>query len=347
MGENFSVRQIIVIFVAIVIAAGFGIFILSRATVDFSGGFCRGPQDFFCKFIGSPPQFYRPVGVMIENEIMARPFQQGLSAADIVYEAPTEGNITRFLAIFLKSEYLGKVGPVRSARPYFLDWMKEFGGLYAHVGGSDEALNRLWKNSRAGVNGTTSSAIFDVDQFFYEKYFWRENVRKTALEHTMFTTLEILRGLADEMNWDSVILSLSKDDTLQFDKLTMTNANEINIDFGLQPYRVKYVYDAGEDAYLRFQNGKPHIDNVKTVVIQRVKSWPLNDDKFRIKIETVGEGDALIFVDGRAVKAKWEKSSAEDKTRFFNENGDEIKFSFGKGLVWFEIVPVGNKVEYK
>lgn len=321
MGENFSVRQIIVIFVAIVIAAGFGIFILSRATVDFPGGFCRGPQDFF----------YKPVGVMIENEIMARPFQQGLSAADIVYEAPTEGNITRFLAIFLKSEYLGKVGPVRSARPYFLDWMKEFGGLYAHVGGSDEALRLLW-------NGTSTSGVFDVDQFYYEKYFWRENVGKTALEHTMFTTIEILRGLADEMNLDNVILSLSKDD-----KLPATNANEINIDFGLQPYRVKYVYDAEKDAYLRFQNGKPHIDNVKTVVIQRVKSWPLNDDKFRIAIQTVGEGEAKIFQNGKVFSARWEKKSAKEKTKFYLENGEEIQFNIFP--VWIEIVPIENEVK--
>ena len=143
-----------------------------------------------------------PIGVMIENEIMSRPFQKGLVEADIVYEAPTEGNITRFLAIFLTPRpsfseatslmprqggatlYSGKIGPVRSARPYFLDWMHEYKGLYAHVGGSNVALRLLG-------NGTSTDGVFNIDQFYYEKYFWRENVGKTALEHTMFTTLEV------------------------------------------------------------------------------------------------------------------------------------------------------------
>lgn len=340
MGENFSARQIIVIFVAIIIAVGFSIFIILR-TVDFTGGFCSEPKDFFCKFIGNPPQIFKPVGVMIENEITARPFQQGLSQADIVYEAPTEGNITRFLAIFLKSEYSGKVGPVRSARPYFLDWMKESGGLYAHVGGSDEALRLLW-------NGTSFSGVHDVDQFYYEKYFWRENVRKIALEHTMFTTVEVLRGLADEMNWQDVILGTSKDDALLFD--SSISAHEINIDFGLYLYRVKYVYDAEKNGYLRFQNGKPHIDNFneeqinpKTVIVQRVKSWPLNDDKFRIAIRTIGGGEALIFQGGKIIPARWEKKSAEEKTKFYLENGEE--FQFNVFPVWIEIVPVGNEVK--
>ncbi len=79
----------------------------------------------------------RPLGVMIENSKVSRP-QSGISAADVVYEALAEGGIPRFLAVYYcqSTEY---VGPVRSARTYFLDWISEYGSspLYAHVGGAN------------------------------------------------------------------------------------------------------------------------------------------------------------------------------------------------------------------
>ena len=80
----------------------------------------------------------RPYAVMIDNLAAARP-QFGLSAASLVYEAPAEGGITRYLAIFSADQTSSQIGPVRSARAYFLNWAKELGATYVHVGGSPEA----------------------------------------------------------------------------------------------------------------------------------------------------------------------------------------------------------------
>ena len=79
----------------------------------------------------------RPLGIMIENSVPARP-QSGLSAADIIYEAVAEGGITRFLTIFYCQD-ASYVGPVRSARIYFIRLLQEYGiyPLYAHVGGAN------------------------------------------------------------------------------------------------------------------------------------------------------------------------------------------------------------------
>ena len=78
-----------------------------------------------------------PLGVMIENHLEARP-QSGISFADIVYEAVAEGGITRFLNIFYCQD-AEVVGPVRSARTYYVDFLSEYGPfpLYAHVGGAN------------------------------------------------------------------------------------------------------------------------------------------------------------------------------------------------------------------
>lgn len=330
--------------VSIAVAVGLGIFLSLRPEGFFGkqGGFFKFP------FSSEPQIFFMPVGVMIENEIMSRPFQKGLGEADIVYSAPTEGNITRFLAIFLKPEYLGKVGPVRSARPYFLDWMNEYKGAYTHVGGSNMALRRLG-------SGTSTDGVFNIDQFFYEKYFWRENVGKTALEHTMFTTLEVLRDLIAEQKfeWFSPESQLiGGGDAIDFDEYP--TAKNISINFGAYSYTVQYEYNSGSGLYLRSQAKKPHIDHegdkqisAGAVVVQFVKARDNGDAKLTISIETIGEGDALIFANGHVVQAKWKKVSLEDKTRFFDAEGGEIKIPNKKGPVWLEIVPAGNKVGYE
>lgn len=282
------------------------------------------------------------LGTMIENELLARPFQTGLSQADIVYEAPTEGGITRFLAIFENEKYLGKMGPIRSARTYFLDWIHEYKGVFAHVGGNPDVLARLQKEK-----------IYNADQFFYEKdtYFWRENVGKTVLEHTMFTSGRQLKKLIQEKNWvrqtpeDSMLTKKrgAKEKSLE----KYPQAYKISIDFGYPTYQVDYSYDEVTQRYLRFQAKKPHIDqgnkiqiSASVIVIQRVKAWPNNDTEGSISIKTIGEGDATIFQFGRAIKGLWKKEKLEGPTKFFNETGEEI--SFGSGPIWIEVLPFQN-----
>lgn len=341
-----EMRKIIFISVAVGIAVmvGFGVFLFMRPEI-----LSDRQRDFFgLPFSSWPEKSFMPIGVMVENEVMSRPFQKGLGEADIVYEAPTEGNITRFLVIFLTPKYLGKVGPVRSARPYFLDWMHEYKGLYAHVGGSNVVLRLLG-------NGTSKDGVFNIDQFYYEKYFWRENVGKTALEHTMFTTLEVLRDLIAEQKFEwfpSESQLVGGGDAIDLDEYPI--AKNISINFGAFSYTVQYEYNSESGLYLRSQAKKPHIDHENdkqisagAIVVQSVKARDNGDAKLTISIETIGEGDALIFADGHVVQAKWKKVSLEDKTRFFDAEGGEIKVPDKKGQVWFEVVPVGNKVEYE
>ena len=92
--------------------------------------------------------------VMIENSPDARP-QSGLKDAGIVYEAIAEGGITRFLALYQESRP-GLVGPVRSVRPYYVEWGAAYDAAVAHIGGSARALQMI----RSGNYG------LDIDQFF-------------------------------------------------------------------------------------------------------------------------------------------------------------------------------------
>jgi len=106
----------------------------------------------------------RPLGIMVENSVDARP-QSGLSKADIVFEAVAEGGITRFLAMFYCQDE-AIVGPVRSARVYFMDLVGGFGKnpLYAHVGGANtpgsaDALGQIEEEGWAGYNDLNQFSI--------------------------------------------------------------------------------------------------------------------------------------------------------------------------------------------
>lgn len=285
-----------------------------------------------------------PVGVMIENELEARQYQKGLSEAEIVYEAPTEGKITRFLAIFAPGSTAPKMGPIRSARTYFLDWMSEYKGVYAHVGGNPDVLRRLMRESE----------VFNADQFVFNNFFRRENLGKTAFEHTMFTTAEKMQALIDDQKWvwqaPPHVLGHKTPSSLPNDLIPP--ATKINIDFGHRTYVIDYEYDPAKQLYRRSQAMRPHIDSgnskqieASVVVVQRIKAWPNGDAEGSISMQTIGDGDAIIFIEGKAVPAKWNKKSLAEPTRFFYLNGKEVVFS--SGPVWFEIVPTYNTVKYE
>src|SRR5690606_23920743 len=127
----------------------------------------------------------RTVGIMIENHYDARPLS-GLADASVVYEAPVEGNYTRFLAVFPEDAEVQKIGPVRSARTYYLDWVSEYPDmLYMHVGGSPDALEKI-----------KTHGIFDFNEFYRGWYYWRDSGRYAP--HNVYTSSALFQKAMDE-----------------------------------------------------------------------------------------------------------------------------------------------------
>ncbi|GAF86264.1 unnamed protein product, partial [marine sediment metagenome] len=114
----------------------------------------------------------RPLSIMVENSEGARP-QSGLDKANIVYEALAEGGITRFLAIYYDQD-AEEVGPIRSARPYFVSKSLEHQAIYVHVGGSEEAYNFIKEEK-----------IDDINEFVDFQPFWRSKDRDPP--HNLYT----------------------------------------------------------------------------------------------------------------------------------------------------------------
>lgn len=277
-----------------------------------------------------------PVAVIIENLTVARP-QSGLATANVVYEALAEGGITRFLAVFA-GKTPGTIGPVRSARPYFVDWVLEYQALFAHAGGSPQALVDI-----------TTNDVFDLNQFYHSQYFYRDKSRNVASEHTLFTTGEnlafALRDLeaAEHGTFDSWKF---KDDAALADR--PLDAKSISIDFSSFSYSVSYQYNREENSYVRSMAGQIHADadgteiHAKNIIVQKVETR-LADEQ-RLSMDTVGSGEAIIFRDGQATMGTWEKEEKTSRTRFYDAEGDEVALNAGQ--TWIEVVPTDREVTY-
>jgi len=314
----------------------------------------------------------RPIAAIIENHIDSRP-PSGISKADVVYEAVSEGGITRFLTIF----YCGaaasdiEIAPVRSARVYYIDWAAEYGDkpIFMHVGGANDyagfgetapaarALELLadlgWRVAKGNDFDTTYDSGFPV--------FWRNYDRldhPVATEHTMMASLDAAykeaerRGFtakAEGVSWDEGFVKWRFAD----DKPAVPIASDISFKFwsNKADYDVTWKYDDQSNQYLRFNGGNEYMDltakaqvSAKNVAIQFVRERGPVDRNKHLIYTTIGSGRALIFQNGGVIEATWEKDSRLKRTKFLDENGDEI--AFVRGPIWIEAVPAGNKVEY-
>ncbi len=276
------------------------------------------------------------VGVMVENFIDARP-QSGIAEASVVYEAPAEGNITRFLAIFSKNSEVKKVGPVRSARPYYLDFISEYGGaMYMHVGGSPDALEKI-----------SAYKVSDVNEFYRGSYFWRDSARSAP--HNVYTSSDLWKSV-----YNQYFVSTLKNEFASWSFAAVTTScaqncvEQIEIPFLLPSYDVVWKYNPDTLKYDRFHGRVAHVDSegnpvrANTVVVQHVTDKIL-DDVGRRALGTIGSGKAEVYMLGNKIEGTWVKDSRIARTKFLDASGREIGFAPGK--IWIEVVPVNIGVK--
>ncbi|KKU30968.1 MAG: hypothetical protein UX44_C0009G0008 [candidate division WWE3 bacterium GW2011_GWA1_46_21] len=284
----------------------------------------------------------RPLAVMINNHTDARP-QAGLVYVDVVYEIVAEGGITRFLAFF-HSKIPEKIGPIRSVREYYLVLVKELGdAMLMHIGWSPQALEAIetWPVRSLGRGGAV---------------FWRENPRNVATEHTAYSNGKDLLQRGLELGWDGVEEIdpwAFKDDHTAYESAAA--ASSVSVDFWYKgDYSAIWEYDPVTNSYKRFLgydsagNPVPHIDDVtkeqlkfKNLIVQFAQEQSIDgDDKGRLDYKLVGTGNALIFLDGKVLNSTWDKDERGERTKFYDENGEKIKFNRGK--FWISIVPDRN-----
>ncbi|MEN9327278.1 MAG: hypothetical protein RI947_86 [Candidatus Parcubacteria bacterium] len=307
----------------------------------------------------------RPLGVMIENHKEARP-QSGLSIADVVYEAVAEGGITRFMAVFYCKD-APYVGPVRSARMYFIRFLEEYGQfpLYAHVGGANTPgpADALGEIRELGWNFNNDMNQFSVPfPVYYRDY---DRLPDRATEHTVYSSTQKLwnyaktkRALtnvdADGLSWDKGFVPWEFKDNAKPEERGTVN----KVSFGFwnafsSDFSVDWNYDKSTNSYTRVNGGVSHKDKntgkplrARNIVVIFAKESPANDgyDGGHLIYKNTGTGDAIIFQDGNAIKGTWSKKDAETRMSFTDEKGKKV--SFVRGQIFIEMLPIGNKVTY-
>lgn len=280
---------------------------------------------------------YLPVGVMIENMIDSRP-SSGVARAQLVYEAPVEAGITRFLAVYAVRDAGSEIGPVRSLRPYYLAWAQELGAAIVHVGGSPEAMKRVRKEY----------ARFNVDQFYESGSFWRTKARPAP--HNVYTTLPLIRELLTNRTLSDVsnfpAWTFEDDPPLA---VRSEGTQAVSLSFSTDPYRVVWEYDRTLNAYRRFHGSTVHADaDGNAIIAKNIIVIPTRvqilDSIGRRAIQLQGAGKAVIFRNGLRIDARWVKEKPEDRLRVTAVDGTPVPLT--AGTTWIEVFPMTGAMVY-
>ena len=283
-----------------------------------------------------------PIAVMVDDLSAARP-QSGFSAASVVWQAPAEGGIPRYMMIFAENEPKD-VGPVRSSRYYYITWAAEWKAVYAHAGGSPQALQTL----RAKGNG---QLVYNADEFRWGGSFRRISSRFSP--HNLYTTGKQLTSLARRLGAKSgdykPIWQFGPD--LPLEQRPVGG----KISFSYPTSTIRYDYDRTTNTYLRSvsvegkqkdavdeEAGRPeerrdHADAVRAA--QRRPSRTSTGSRPR----STGSGVAWIATNGTTIKGTWRKKSETAPTKFYNSAGVEVTLTAGQTFV--NVMKTGTRVK--
>lgn len=287
----------------------------------------------------------RTIAVMIDNVGDAIP-QTGLNEAMLVYEVYVEGGLTRFLAVF-KGADVGTIGPVRSARPVFIDYALENNSIFVHYGGSDRALEDVKKLKMDNANGIESPA----------NVFYRTNKKKAP--HNALTNTERIMSYVNTRGYKTKDTERT---LLNYvvDPVKMENAiaaETVNIPYSNS--KVKYVYNKETGLYERYVGNQIRKDwltnetlTTKNIIITYANNYSTSEENGygRQEVENIGNKEGYYITDGKAIKIKCEKKTRAGKTVYNDLEGNEIEVNDGN--TWIQIVPPsmnvtmeGSKVE--
>ena len=283
------------------------------------------------------------VAVMIDDHPDARP-QSGFNDASVVWQAPAEGGIPRYM-LWFQDSVPPSVGPVRSARLYFLAWAAEWNAVYAHVGGSPQAMKLLREQGQGQL-------IYNADEFRWGGIYFHRTKDRFA-PHNVYTSGKELYTLSRRLGAKSKVMKaawrFAPDAGLAFrpEGGTITTVYPWNT--------ITYRYDRATNTYRRSvagekrqtDRGRKAFVAPKNVIVMSMSFGPLNDGskKHRLEAQFIGSGRAWISTNGKTIKGTWRKTSMKSPTRFLDANGDPVTLTVGQTFI--QVMPKGSKITIK
>lgn len=283
-------------------------------------------EEFFDKYVNTDE---RPVAVMVDNDDKnARP-HAGLDEAYLIYEMMIEGGSTRFMALFRNAK-TEKIGPIRSSRHYYLDYVMENDAIYTHFGWSPKAMQDISRFKINKINGVLGSD---------EDIFWREKKYKGDW-HSAYTSIENIKNMAESKGYNDK--TEHKNSIMYSDKyITIDNENiaeNVLLKYSYK-YNTGYIYNSEKSVYEKQIEGIPHLMQngqvleVKNIIIQLIGDTSLGDGSDRRNIDTTGAGKGYYITNGKYEEITWSKPSRSENTTYKKADGTELLINPGKTIV--------------
>jgi len=287
-----------------------------------------------------PEKGIRPFAVMIDNE-GSRPLPQGgIYLAQVVYEIIVEGGVTRLMPVFWNVDP-EMIGPVRSSRHYFLDYSMEHDAIYVHVGQSPQAEKDLKSLKINNVNGiyVGGGVFWDLTK---DKNNWQDTY--TSMEKVKEYVSRVKYRTETDKNH---VFTYSQEDTEPANGAQ--KADKVSIAYS-GSYITRYEYDPSSKTYMRYRNGKPHMERItggqlsaKNIIIQVVKNQRIKGDtEDRQELFNIGNGKGWYITNGKAINIKWSKASRSEPTQYTDESGNPVILN--PGQTWVQIALSGDRV---
>ncbi|NLL67327.1 MAG: DUF3048 domain-containing protein [Clostridiaceae bacterium] len=283
-----------------------------------------------------PDSSVRPVAAMIDNQGNRVLPQGGISQAQIIYEILVEYNITRYMALFWGT-LPDMVGPIRSSRHYFLDYVLEHDAIYTHAGGSTYAYKDIPKLK-----------IQNIDYQVHGSAFWDLTTDKSNWQDS-YTSKERLEKFISDKKYRT---EPNKPFPFTYhDQFTIpengNKAEDISIKFATSKgsSTCGFIYDSEEKLYKRLRMGDPHMERntneqVKTtnIIVIQISSPLIEGDTYgRRNLKNIGSGEGFYITGGKSVPIKWSKTARDAQTEYKTEDGKPL--TLNRGQTWIEIVP--------
>lgn len=278
----------------------------------------------------------RAVAVMINNHQKARP-HSGLSKADIVFEILSEGDITRFLALF-QSEQPEVVGSVRSAREYYFELANGYDAIYVYHGAAKFVNEMIRSQGIEYLDG----AVYDNDGYLFKRESFRRAPHNSYLLFDNVYDAASSKGYDIEFNYKPLLFT-EEDDPINDGE----SANHIQINYASNGSElVEYDYDESSETYIRMQNNEQTVElnseepiSVSNLFIIET-THEVFDSEGRRKVDIDSGGTALIFQKGKLQRIEWKNESG----RIVPVKDGEI-IGFVPGKTWINFVPTSPGIE--
>jgi hypothetical protein len=279
------------------------------------------------------------IAVKVENLAAARP-QWGLDYADIVFEEPVEGGITRYIAVY-QCQTASRIEPVRSARFVDADILQPLGKiLFGYSGGIQPVVNQI---------DSPASLLEDVGLAKAPAAYTSDPTRISP--HDLETSTAALYKAAKSLGYPrkNVPPAYFKYGSLPAGGKPVSS---VHIDFPLDV--TTWQWGPGTGRWLRSYSDTGAAvqgDNVQisaaNVVVMHVVEYPtpyLEDatGAREEQLQLTGTGPAWVFRNGREYKGTWKRPSLIQAATFVGADGAQITLT--PGNTWEELVPTVSAV---